>query len=149
MFKSQELKVAQPMEIVISESSSSFPFSEGKSFAAVFDLPHDIPIARATLKTFLTGFLVRDSQVFCPAVTFLDGAFMPILATGPLPISLQRERSLTSYGFWYVNFDVPEGTRHLVIHTAAASIGKQLPFAGPGNLTVPCGQVGKLALELR
>lgn len=166
-FKYLGIESAKPIKINIKEDTDAFVFPEGKSYFVALRLPLAGTPRKILLKTHRTGLLVDDSQIFCPAITYLDSKFESITNTGELPLSYQPPGLITS-GLWYSVVDTPPAASYAVIHTLEKSIGRQIPLSGnspgyafftgssyiyvpggPSTQKYPCGQTGEIAIEIR
>lgn len=130
-----------PFFVHISQASPTFTFVQGKSRLAAMDLgPLPRPAKSLTLVPMRSGltslaktcFEKKDGQgerfrYFRPLVTFLDAARRP-LAEGleGIPAQVMIHAAL--------RFEVPDGARFVVVHSAPAAFGTRIRLAGSSRV---------------
>ena len=166
-FTFQDLRAGAPISVVLGDSSPTYQFAEGKSYAAAFRFVASGSSRRVLIKTDRTGLLPPDWQIFCPVATFANEARERISTTPELTLQYEPP-GWTTWPFWYVVVPVPPDAKYMVVHTPVASIGKlymasssraaytfstgksiHVVPGGTDQYPFPCAQTGRIEVETR
>lgn len=161
------VNLSAPLPLHITQDSPVIELPAGKSYVAALRLPKSNGPRKLLLKTHRVGIAAENSQVFCPQITFLNDHFETISSTGEATLWYEPPGFVTN-GFWYTVADLPHAADYAVVHTPSHVIGRLISVSGdsspgyafyngssyiyvPGDSSpsYPCGQIGKIEVEVR
>lgn len=159
---SQAVRFEQPVRIELSENSSVFQFSEGKSYFQSLTFSSSGATRPLRLRVFQQGSQsfesMKNSLVACPTIAFLDKDKVVLTSQDISLFKVQPTSflgpSISEAGVWHANASIPAGATQAVVFVKQGSLGRRnaVPIYRFNQvaeyLYVPCGPTGEIEMVL-
>jgi len=158
----EHLRKAESQSFTLDDTSPVFSFDIGKSYFKAYTLPTGGKNTKLKVTSNPTGSIgfepTKLSQVFCPQATFLDENFGTLVSIRRVPTYVR--------GFGLISeFEIPEPTKYVVLHTNPSiygalvtrytlgggyAVGNNFVFERGGEpIHHPCGPVADASVEVQ
>ncbi len=154
------------MTVEIDDQSKIFDFPEGRSHFIGVTVPRVNVGRKLEVRTWHRGNSKFDQQIFCPALTLLDGNKQVINTAELSAMEFTRAGFVDNARFTQV-LTLPDSAEYVIVHTSARSLGQRATAPvdrrvavivlnsgvyvspGSGSVSIPCGQQGRITLQLK